>query len=429
MLRSRRSFLAGCAVLPRLRAGLPEAAQEYAERRRRLAEAVGGGVIALLGHDEAGGRSGFTGFRQESNFYYLTGHQEPGAVVLIAPRRGALPYRETLFLPRRGSHESLWNGPAQEPPGAEALAFDDVRDRDGAQRALGTLLKERGSAHGLRPAAGDGSRHSFERWWDEAGERDVRDVRGPLAAMRSVKSASEIELLQAAVDATAAAHRAAWSAVRPGVTERAVVAELVGAAFRAGCERLAFEPIAGSGANATILHYTRNRDTMRDGQLLLVDAGGEYQRYAGDLARTVPVGGRFGDRQRRMYDAVLAAQRAAVAAARPGATLSGRGRDSLAAVAERVLRQRAPRGVATHLPHALGHHVGLDVHDPSPAQKALRKGMVVAIEPGLYAPREGLGVRIEDMVEITDDGCRVMSAGLPSSPEGVEEALAAARAG
>ena len=267
----------------------------------------------------------------------------------------------------------------------------------------------------------------MERLREAAGTRDIRDVQAVLASMRSIKSANEMALLQKAVTATEAAYRAAWTAVTPGAAERSVIAEFVGAAFKAGCDRLAFPPMAGAGANATILHYSRNRSVMREGELLLMDAGGEYMRYAADIARTVPVGGKFDDHQRRLYDAVLGAQRAAMAAARPGVKLNGSESNSLQAVARRALRKLAPSGVETHLPHALGHHVGLDVHDPSPPGGRLKKGMVVTVEPGLYLPDQGIGIRIEDMIEITEDGSRLMSGGLPTGADQVEGALSAAR--
>ena len=400
----------------------------FAERRRRLAEAVGRGVIALLGHGRSAGQSGFTGFRQESNFYYLTAHSEPGAALLIAPGRRTAPYREVLFLPRRNAQAERWSGPFLGPDDAECLGFQDVRDVDELAHSLGSLLKDRTNLMGLRPKAGPGSEAlgqaaALDRLREISGNRDVRDIRSELASMRAIKSSTEIALLRKAVNATVSAFRAAWSATRPGASERSAVAEFVGAAFRAGCERLAFPPMAGSGRNATILHYSRNRSAMQDGEMLLVDAGGEYSRYCADLARTVPVGGKFSARQRQFYELVLGAQRAVITAARPGVALGGRGPRTLESIAERHLRAGAPRGIETDLPHAIGHHVGLDVHDPAPPRTNLRKGMVLAIEPGIYLPQEGLGIRVEDMIEITSDGCRVMSDGLPRSIEGVETAL------
>lgn len=410
-------------------AGTPaDDAATFADRRRELADRVGRGVLALLGYTDDEGQSGFTGFRQESNFYYLTGHAEPGAALLIAPAWRGQPYREVLFLPERHRMETLWNGPALVP--GTTSGFEEVRAAADLPRTLRSFLRDRKELHGLRPRASMSanrlpSKARFDRLQAIAKNADVRDLHDPLASMRCIKSPGEIAALQAAADATMAAFRAAWSAVRNGVSEHAVAAELAGEALRQGCDRLAFPPMAGSGSNATVLHYTRNRSVMKDGELLLIDAGGEYGRYAADVARTVPVRGRFSSRQRELYNAVLGALRVVLARAGPGMALNGSGPESLQTVAEREMRRLLPRGVGASLPHALGHHVGLDVHDPAPRRAVLRKGMVVAIEPGLYLPNENLGIRVEDMVEITEDGCRVMSAALPKDAEAIEDALAA----
>ncbi len=426
---TRRSFLAA-PFAPALSSGaLGEPAEAFAERRRRLAERVGRGLLALLGHDEHRGRSGFTGFRQESNFHYLTGHAEPGAALLIAPARGRDPYREALYLPRRDAGSEKWLGRSLSPTDAGHLGIARAAGAERLRRDLRTLLRDRKMLFGLRPRdIGETGRESDPRLEELAGTRDIRDLWSELAAMRSVKSESEIALLQRTVDATAAAYRTAWKAVESGTTERSVVAEFVCGAFRAGCERLAFAPMAGTGANAAILHYRKHSSVLREGQLLLMDAGGELSRYSADIARTVPVGGRFSSEQRRLYELVLGAQHAAIAAAGPGTVLNGPGPRSLLAVAERYMRERAPRGVDTHLPHALGHHVGLDVHDPAPPRAVLKSGMVVAIEPGIYLPKRGIGIRVEDMVEITADGCRVMSGGLPSSVDAIERTVPTAEA-
>lgn len=429
LLGSRRLFLAACAGCRCLAGTPPEDAAVFAERRRRLADRVGRGVLALLGFTDDEGQSGYTGFRQESNFYYLTGHREPGAALLIAPARGEQPYREVLFLPERQGMATLWNGPALDPGDGSETGFDEVRTAADFPRALRSFLRDRKELHGLRPRASMTahrlpSKALFDRLQAMAKTADVRDLHDPLAAMRCIKSPGEIAALQAAADATVTAFRSAWGAVRDGVSEHRVAAELVGEALRQGCDRLAFPPMAGSGSNATVLHYTRNRSVMQDGQLLLIDAGGERGRYAADVARTVPVSGRFTARQRELYEAVLGALRAVLAKAGPGMALNGSGPESLQTVAEREMRRRLPRGIGSSLPHALGHHVGLDVHDPAPRRAALREGMVVAIEPGLYLPNENLGIRIEDMVEITEGGCRVMSAALPKGAAAVEAAMA-----
>ena len=419
--------MAACAALPCLRAGGGIGAAEYARRRQALAGRVGRGVIALLGSTESEGRSGFTGFRQESNFFYLTGHEEPGAALLIAPARGRSPYREILFLGGASGPGAKWSGPSLRPEDAGHLGFAEVLAASEFRRVARALLRERGALASLFHAVPDNfpERSRHERLVEAAGSRPARVIRGLLATLRSVKSPSEVALIEAAVQATEAAFCEAWAKVADGATERDVAAGLISGAFRAGCERLAFPPIVAAGANATILHYQRNADRLARGQVLLIDAGGERSRYSADIARSIPVGRRFSERQRLLYEAVLEAQGRAVAAVRPGAFLGGPSRSSIESTAQRALRQRAPRGVDPYLPHAIGHHVGLDVHDPPPPDRALKPGMVLAIEPGLYLPAENLGIRIEDMVEVTDDGCRVLSTGLPRRADAVEGGPAA----
>ena len=421
--------MAACAALPCSGAAGGIGAGEYAKRRRALGEAIGRGVIALLGSTESEGRSGFTGFRQESSFFYLTGHQEPGAALLIAPAHGGRPYQEILFLADSAGRFRKWSGPSLQPEDAGHLGFAEVLTESRFRRTLSTLLRDRGRLAGLaeaRPADDARARSRHERLVEAAGREPTRDIRVPLAVLRGVKSPAEIALIQASVEATEAGFREAWARVADGATERDVAAGLIGGAFRAGCERLAFAPIVAAGAHATILHYQRNSGRLENGQMLLIDAGGERDRYAADITRTIPVSGRFSEKQRPLYEAVLEAHEQALAAVKPGAVLSGPARSSIESVAQRVLRRRAPRGADPYLPHAIGHHVGLDVHDPTPPRRGLEPGMVLAIEPGLYLPEEGIGIRIEDMVEVTGDGCRVMSTGLPRSADALEAALAGA---
>ena len=419
--------MAACAALPPWGVAGATAADEYAQRRRKLAEAIGRGVIALVGSTESEGRSGFTGFRQESSFFYLTGHEEPGAALLIAPARGGLPYREILFLADPAGRSREWSGPSLQPEDAGHLGFAEVLTESKFRRSLRSFLRDRPRLAGLaeaRPADDAQARSRHERLVEAAGREPTRDIRLPLAALRSIKSPAEVSLIQASVEATEVGFRDAWARVADGATEREVAAGLIGGAFRAGCERLAFAPIVAAGSHATILHYQRNSGRLEDGQMLLIDAGGERDRYAADISRSVPVSGRFSERQRLLYEAVLEALEQALNAVKPGAVLGGAARNSIESVAQRVLRRRAPRGADSYLPHAIGHHVGLDVHDPTPPGRALEPGMVLAIEPGLYLPEEGIGIRVEDMVEVTGDGCRVMSAGLPRSADALEAALA-----
>ena len=418
--------MAACTALPHLRAAKLSGAAEHAGRRRALADRVGRGVIALLGSTESEGRSGFTGFRQESNFFYLTGLEEPGAALLIAPAHGGNPYREYLFLSGMADRADKWSGPLLRPEDAGHLGFAEVQSGAEFRRTARRLLRERGKLAGLVQTGQTDApqlRARHERLVEALNSQPSRDIRGPLSALRAVKSPTEVATIQAAVEATEVAFRGAWAEVADGATERQVAAGLISGAFRAGCERLAFAPIVAAGSHATILHYQRNSGRLAKGQMLLIDAGGERARYAADVARSVPVSGRFSDGQRSLYEAVLKAHKDAIAAVKPGVALSGPARDSIESVAQRALRKHAPRGVDPYLPHAIGHHVGLDVHDPAPPSRSLKSGMVLAIEPGLYVPEEGIGIRIEDMVEVTADGCRVMSAGLPRSADAIERAI------
>lgn len=401
----------------------------YRRRRKALAEAVGGGLIVVLGYDEYEGRSGYSSFRQESHFYYLTGHNESGAALAVVPENGRQPYREILFVPENDAHAARWYGPRLGVDDAAELGVAEVLSASKMESRVRLLLKDRKQLYGLLPAGRGRSRNAAERLLARLQElcrrKDVRDVRSRLARLRAIKSAGEIAAIQKAVDASIEAHLAAWKVIRPGITESQVAGAMIGAAMNAGCERMAYPPIVGSGINSTILHYDRNEAALAAGDLVLMDVGGEYSRYAADITRTVPVSGVFSSRRREIYDLVLGAQRRAIAAVKPGARLHGRGPDGLTGIVERWFESSGVTGIVPRLTHGLGHHVGLDVHDPRPPDDALQRGMVLTIEPGLYLPGEGFGVRIEDMAVVTDDGCRLMTARLPREADAVEAAMAA----
>ncbi len=401
----------------------------YSRRRKALAEAVGDGLIVVLGYGEYEGQSGYSSFRQESHFYYLTGHNEPGAALAIAPERGRQAYREILFVPEDDAHASKWLGPRLGVDDAGELGVDEVLFRSAMEPQVRMLLKDRKRLYGLLPDGPGRNRNAAERLLARLQEmcrrKDVRDIRGHLARRRAIKSAGEIATIQKAVDASITAHLAAWKTIRPGIAEHRVAGAMVGAAMTAGCERMAYPPIVGSGFNSTILHYDRNNAELAAGAVVLMDVGGEYSRYAADITRTVPVSGAFSDRQRKIYDLVLGAQRRAVAAVKPGAQLYARGPSGLTGIVERYFERHGEPGIGSRFTHGLGHQVGLDVHDPRPPTDELQRGMVLTIEPGLYLPDEGFGIRIEDMVVVTDDGCRVMTGRLPKEADAIEAAMAA----
>jgi Xaa-Pro aminopeptidase len=242
-----------------------------------------------------------------------------------------------------------------------------------------------------------------------------------------VKSPGEIALIQKATDATVAAHREAWKRIRSGVHEYQVGAAMQAVMFDLGCERPAYAPIVGAGRNATVLHYAANSHRIDAGQVVLMDVGGEYSMYATDITRSVPVNGRFIPRQRELYEIVLGAQKAAIAAVKPGMTIARTGPNSLYRIAYDYInthgKDKDGNPLGKYFIHGLSHHVGLEVHDPGPPDTPLAPGMVITVEPGIYIPEEQIGIRIEDMVLVTDNGHKLLSGSLPREIDELERAL------
>ncbi len=385
---------------------------EYRERRQALREKIRDGVLVLFGATDATGRHR-SAFFQESNFYYLTGWREPGAILALTPET------EILFLPRRNPDQERWTGPRTDPlaPGAAArTGFDVVRPAESFEAALPEILEDGAKVYTLLQA------DYADKLKALLPLRRFADAAPMIGRLRAKKSPSEIGLLRRAVEVTVDAHRAAWRRLAPGLFEYQLAAAMAAVYLDAGCGRPAYAPIVGSGPNALVLHYSENSRRMDAGELVLMDVGAECGRYAADLTRTVPVSGRFSKRQRELYEIVLGAQRAAIAAVKPGMTLAREGPNSLYRVACDYFdqyRDANGEGLCQYFTHNIGHHIGLDVHDPVPRTTPLEPGMVITIEPGLYIPEENIGIRIEDMVLVTEDGGEVLSDSLPKEPDAV----------
>jgi Xaa-Pro aminopeptidase len=406
----------------------PRAWDLYQQRRKDLAARRPEGATVLFGVSEEQGRIGPGPLVQESNFLYLTGCREPDAALLIEPAFDGRPYRETLFLTKISGVEQEWKGRRIDPADAAAAAetgFAEVLGADLLERRVRDAAKRYGRVYALlgegpevygRPAT-SGARDRLEQLGVKVQPYNIRST---IAEMRLIKSDLEVRAIERAVAASVAAHEAAWRTLRPGMAEYEVFAEMSRAMIRLGALRPAYPPIVASGANATTLHYIELTSEIQPGDLVLMDVGGEYRGYAADLTRTVPASGRFTARQREVYNWVLEAQEQAIAAARPGAKLTGAG--SLTELVEQFFESKQ-RGLSQRFRHSIGHFVGLDVHDPSPLSATLAPGMVITIEPGVYLPDEGLGVRIEDMLLITEDGPRVLSAELPREAADIERAM------
>ena len=404
----------------------------FEQRRRALAEQVGSPIL-LFGFNSNEGQLGRSGFRQENSFYYLTGWNEPDAALLIVPGSGSDAYRETLFVPRPDPIGSVWTGPTLDPQS------DDAHERTGLAEVLpiGDLesvlrqaLKRSRRLYSLLGSPPGGLGEPVRRKPDRsridrlAPSARLKEIRPKIEEARYVKSAGELRLVQKAIDASIAGHLAAWRRIRPEVAEYQVLAAMKAAIIDRGALRVAYPPIVGAGPNSVTLHYSKATRTLQTGELILMDVAGEYGHYAADITRTVPVNGRFEPRQREIYQAVLNCQAEVIAAAKPGMTINGQPPKSLTQIAGDCF-ERHEEGLSAHFLHSVGHHVGLDVHDPGESAE-LRPGMVITIEPGLYLADEGFGVRIEDMAVVTEDGVRLLTDALPKEIEEIERAMTGA---
>lgn len=406
-----------------------EPLEVFRERRERLAAEKQDGVIILLGLEEAEGRPGPSRFRQQNEFYYLTGWNEPGAAALLLPERDGEDYREIFFLPERDAPSEVWRGARVDHGSKQASrlsGFEDVRSREDFEKVLTKELQSYATAYGVTSLPADSyadfSQVNLSERLNEAAGLPVQDLRETIERMRLIKSAGEVALIEKAVTCSAEAHIAAMRNVRAAKREFHIQAKMTEALLTCGCERHAYAPIVAAGANNVVLHYTENDAAVAAGDLALLDVGGEYSFYAADLTRTLPVSGRFSERQREVYDLVWKAQKAVIAAVKPGMTLTGTGPNSLTQIARNVFEEEQ-RGLSRKFTHGVGHHIGLAVHDSGDMLEPLRAGMVITVEPGLYLPDEGFGVRIEDMVLVTENGGRLLSAMLPAEAAEVERLI------
>ncbi len=389
--------------------------EEYRLRRQAVRDRLQNGVTILAGAEETDIRSRFF---QGANFYYLTGWDEPGAILAITPSD------DYLFIPRRDAGKERWEGPRADPfaDGITGITgFRNVHPVETFESWLASTIEEASRVYTLTSAP-------FAARLEAALPlRQLEDASRIIARLRMDKSAAEQALIRRSVEVTVRAHREAWKLVEPGRYEYEIAAAMSAVCFAEGCERHAYAPIVGSGPNSAVLHYNRISRRFDAGELVVADVGAECAYYAADITRTVPVNGRFTQRQRELYDLVLGAQRAVIQAVKPGMTLGREGPMSLYRLAKDYFDEHGKdsdgNGMSKYFTHGIGHHIGLDVHDAWDSSVPLAAGMVITVEPGLYLPEENLGIRIEDMVLVTEDGCEVLSKDLPKSAKEIEEAL------
>ena len=391
----------------------------YQQRRARLLGELGGCVAVLSSQGEINGIT--EDYRQDGDFYWLTGINEPDAHLLLQPKS---PYRKVvLFLKPRDPEHERWTGP-RDPISPELLAKYGVDQvvrgaPDGALASAGlhhdcvaviapaTLKKEERTDAEL--ALRLGARYGLK----------VEFKRGLLATLRAAHGAEELERMQRAIAITAEGHNVVARATVAGVSERDVQTQLEYAFFAGGATGLSYPSIVGGGPDGAVLHWDQNSRILKDGDVVVVDAAAEYGRYAADVTRTYPVSGRFDEEQARVYRAVYQAQEDILAAVKPGVSMA-----QLHHVAEESL-QRA--GYLADFIHYFGHFVGLDVHDAGDYERPIPPGAVFTVEPGVYLPARGFGVRIEDEVLMTDKGYRLLTGSIPRKLEDVEAWVARRR--
>jgi Xaa-Pro aminopeptidase len=442
VLRGTIAALALLFVAVLVQARFPQPAAEYQGRRAKL-RAEADGPVVLFGYTSRNDAGEVAVFFQDEDFYYLTGYNEPDAALVLIPDSAAAKTSgapmEILYLPPRDPREAIWGGAHLGPndPGvAEKTGFQAVRPFAELRGDLAALAKTNPKFYALLPKGpenGYPQLHTWHDWLKDAlpPQSEIEDAQSILAEMRMVKSPGEVELLQKAVDASVDAQLAAMKLMKPGLMEYQVGAKMEEIHKWEGCSREAYAPIVGAGFFSTVLHYDALDNQIKDGDVVVMDVAGEYGGYDADITRTVPANGKFTARQREIYDIVLGAQNAAIAAVKPGVFMYGRP-GSLHTIAADYInthgKDKDGKPLGKYFVHGLGHGLGLNVHDPTDFRQPLKAGMTITIEPGIYIRDENLGVRIEDDVLVTGDGHRVMTEKLPRNADEVEKVMAEGRA-
>jgi Xaa-Pro aminopeptidase len=410
---------------------------EYASRRARLRAKVDAPIV-VFGYTGKESASEAYVLNQETNFYYLTGHNEEGAALLLVPdgaaAKGWSGPSEIFYLPPHNRLSERWNGPRLGPadPGIQdKTGFAEARNSGRIVADLTQLAQNYKTVYTLvaAPNADAGFPH-LQNWkaWIEKTDPGVtiEPINREIAALREVKSQTELALMQKAIDASIDAHLAAMRMARPGIWEYQIAARMQEIHFAAGCETEAYSPIVGAGFNSTVLHYDKVGNQLQDGDIVVLDVAGQYSGYTADITRTLPANGKFTPRQREIYDVVYDAQQAVFAALKPGAHM----RD-LQRIATDYINSHGKDShgdsLGKYFIHGIGHHLGLDVHDANDPSLPLAAGMVITVEPGIYIPDEKLGVRIEDDVLITDKGYTILTQRLPRAASEVEKIMADAK--
>ena len=426
-------------------------AKEYESRRRNFMNQMGDRSIAIIPSAEEVIRSRDTHFpfRQDSNFLYLTGFNEPNAMAVFIPGRAQGEF--IMFCRDRNIEREIWDGYREGPDGARAnFGADDAFPIDDLDEILPGLIEGREKVF-FRIGQNQDLDRQLNQWLDHIRQQarsgasvpgEIVDPQHILHEMRLIKSSSEIKLMRKVAKISAEAHCKAMIMAKPGAFEYELQAEIEYHFARNGASGAAYSSIVGAGKNACVLHYTANKGKTEDSDLVLIDAGAEYEGYAADITRTFPVNGRYSDDQKAIYELVLRAQLAAIDLCRPGVKFNEPHEACVEILTEGLVDLGLLKGDVEQLikdraymefyMHRAGHWLGLDVHDVGEYKvdgaesdwREFEPGMVTTIEPGIYIQLDnekvdvrwrGLGVRIEDDILITRDGPEVLTDGVPKT--------------
>jgi Xaa-Pro aminopeptidase len=422
----------------------------YAARRARLAAQMKSGVAVIpTAPERTRNRDAHYPYRYDSYFYYLTGFREPDAVLVVVAGEGA---RSVLFCRQKDEEREIWDGFRYGPDAArEIFAFDEAHPIEKLDALMPDVLSDQPAIHCHLGLDSEWDARVV-RWLNEVRGRaragvvappTITDVHVLLDEMRLFKDAAEIAVMRRAAEISCAAHRRAMHAARPGVGEFTIEAELLHEFRRNGAQAPAYTSIVAAGAHACVLHYVENAGVLRDGDLLLIDAGCELDGYASDITRTFPVNGYFSGPQRDVYELVLAAQSAAIDEVKPGRPWIAPHDAAVKVLAQGFVDLKLLPGPVEEVletgsyrkfyMHRTGHWLGLDVHDAGDYKvdggwRALQPGMVLTVEPGCYirpAPDvppqfAGIGIRIEDDALVTAEGCDILTAAAPKRIADIE---------
>jgi Xaa-Pro aminopeptidase len=422
----------------------------YQRRRKELAHRMRSGIAIIpTAPERLRNRDAHYPYRFDSYFYYLTGFSEPEAVLVIL---AGAEMKSILFCREKNPEKEVWDGFRYGPAAARsAFGLDDARFVAELDAGMPGLLADQPAVYCHLGLDGDWDTRVLS-WLNAVRAQvrsgvsapgELRDVHLLLDEMRLIKDEAEIATMHRAARISTAAHRRAMRATRPGCTEHEIEAELVHEFRRSGAQAPAYTPIVAGGERACVLHYVQNNAVLADGELLLIDAGCEFDGYASDITRTFPVNGRYTSEQKAVYELVLAAQTAAIAAVKPGHAWSAPHEAAVRVLAQGMIDLGLLSGSLSEVleketyknfyMHRTGHWLGLDVHDAGAYRvggewRSLAPGMVLTVEPGCYirpgdgVPERfaGIGIRIEDDVLVTPSGCEILTRDAPKTVADIE---------